>query len=274
MVRRAVGLLLAVVGALGMLMSLAGIVVLWREAPGVVSAAEGAVGVVAETLLNVEQALDVAAGTLDGVETMMGTLSTTTLGVGETLSATQASVSTIAALAEDNLPDSIDATLVALDGLEQTLGVVDQTMRGLTRLGVSGYAPEVPPDTAIAAARAGLEPVPESLRDMGAGLRQTAVGLAEVQGGVDEMAHSVVDFHENGVRAQGAIADQLEVMRELRIRVEAFRPNVARLTRLALWAAALVLVWVGFSQLALVQLALGMRREVVFEEEEDERREE
>ena len=68
----------------------------------------------------------------------------------------------MADLAEDDLPQSIESTLVALEAMEETAGVIDGMLRGLSRFGVGDYAPDVPLDQAIASMREGLAPVLQS----------------------------------------------------------------------------------------------------------------
>ena len=108
MVKRVLGILLALIGALGIVLSVLGVVYVWRAVEGVEATADETLGLVSDTLDNVEASLDVATTTLDDAAAAMDALHTTTLDVGETLSNTQPTLEGMANLAEDDLSQSIE----------------------------------------------------------------------------------------------------------------------------------------------------------------------
>jgi hypothetical protein len=273
MIKRVLGIILALIGALGIVLSVLGIVYVWRAAQVAEAAAEDALALLSDTLDNVESSLDVASTTLDDAAAAMDALHATTLDVGQTLSSTQPTLEGMADLAEDDLSQSIESTLAALQAMEETAGVVDRMMRGLSLFGVGDYDPDVPLDQAVATMGAGLEPVPDSLRQMGDGLRQTGSNLEGVQDGITRMGDHMLNIRQDVSSANAAIGSHTGVVQQLKERVHALRENVDQPIRMVAWGATLLLIWIGLSQLALIQWGIGLWSRGTGDEQEDDREE-
>jgi hypothetical protein len=258
MIRRITGTLLILLGCLGIALCAMGVIGVWRAAEDVTVAADDTLVLASDTLKDINRSLNVASSTLDGAALAMDGLSTTTLDVRGTLSSTRVTIDEMAALTEDDLPQSIEASLVALEALEETAGVIDELMRGLQRFGVGDYEPDIPLDQAVAEAGAGLEPIPGSLRVMGAGLHQTGSSLEDVQSGLALMGDHMIGIRQNVVDAEAAIGSHRTTLGQLQTRVGALRRNVDRPIRAVTWAATLLLIWIGLSQLAIVRWGIGL----------------
>jgi methyl-accepting chemotaxis protein len=260
MARRTAGTLLILLGALGIVLSALGVVTIWRAADDVTVAADDALSVLSDTLTDVDRSVDVASSTLEGAALAIDGLYTTTLDVSETLSSTRVTIDEMAGLTEDELPQSIESSLLALEALEETAGVIDQLLRGLQIFGVGNYDPEIPLDQAVAEAGEGLEPVPESLRTMGAGLHETSASLEQVQDGIVLMGDYMKGIRQNAADADRALANHRRTLQDLQARVRAIRPNVGRPIRMVAWGATLLLIWIGLSQLAIVRWGVSLWR--------------
>ncbi len=258
MTRRILGTLLILLGALGIALSALGVIYVWRAAEDVAVAADDSLLLLSDTLKDVDRSLDVASTTLDGAAIAINGLYTTTLDVSQTLSSTRVTVDEIAGLAEDDLPQSIEASLLALDALEETAAVIDQLLRSLQQLGVGGYDPNIPLDQAVAEAGAGLAPVPESLRAMGAGLLETSASLDDVQSGIALMGDHMLGIRQNVVDADAALSSHRSNLEQLQTRVGTARQNVGRPIQTVAWGATLLLIWIGLSQLAIVRWGVGL----------------
>ncbi len=258
MTRRIVGGLLVVLGVLGIVSSVLGVVFVWRAAEDVAAAADDGLVLLSDTVRDVDRSLDVASETLDGATLAIDGLYTTTLDVSRTLSSTRVTVDEMAGLAEDDLPQSIESSLVALEALEETAGVIDQLLRGLRMFGVGSYDPEIPLDEAVAGAEAGLAPVPDGLRAMGAGLHETSASLGEVQGGIVLMGDYMMGIRQNAVDADAALSSHRANLQELQTRVAIVRRNLERPIQTVAWGATLLLIWIGLSQLAIVRWGVGL----------------
>lgn len=135
MTRRIVGTLLILLGALGITFSVLGVIGVWRAAEAVTVATDDSLALLSETLEDIDRSLSVMSSTLDGAAVATDGLYTITLDVSRTLSGSRIMIDEMAALADDDLPQSIEASLVALEALEETAGMIDQMLRGLQRLG-------------------------------------------------------------------------------------------------------------------------------------------
>jgi hypothetical protein len=258
MIRRVTGTLLILVGALGIGLSALGVVYVWRAAEDVTLAADDTLVLVSDTLEDVNRSLDVASSTLDGAAVAAAGLYTTTLDVSRTLSSTRVTVDEMAGLVEDDLPQSMEASLVALEALEETAAVIDQLLRALQQLGLGNYDPDLPLDRAVAEAAAGLEPVPTSLRAMGAGLYETGASLQQVQGGIRLMGDHVLGIRQNVVDAGAALSSHRSTLEQLQTRVGIARRAVDRPIQAVAWGATLLLIWIGLSQLAILRWGIGL----------------
>jgi hypothetical protein len=273
MIKRVLGIMLALIGALGIVLSVLGVVYVWRAAQVAEAAADDALGLLSDTLDNVEDSLDVALTTLDDAADAMDALHATTLDVGQTLSGTQPTLEGMADLAEDDLSQSIEATLAALQAMEETAGVVDRMLRGLSLLGVGDYDPDVPLDQAVATMGEGLEPVPDGLRQMGDGLRQAGSNLAGVQDGITRMGEHMLNIRQDVSDANAAIGSHTDIVQRLQDQVHALHENVGQPIRIVAWGATLLLVWIGLSQLALIQWGISLGASERGEEQEEGREE-
>ena len=221
-------------------------------------AAGGGLILVSDTLGEIDRSLGVADDTMVTAAVSVDSLYTTTLDVNATLSSTQATLIDIANLTEDELPQSIEASMVALVSLEETAAVIDQLLRSFQQLGVGTYDPDVPLDEAVAQAGAGLRGVPDSLRALGAGLRLTSDSLDDVQAGIELMSEQMTVIRGNVTEADQSVDSLSETLQEVDVRVDAVRANLDRPIRLVASGATLLLIWIALSQLAIIRWGVGL----------------
>ncbi len=253
MIRRITGTLLILVGLLGIALSALGVFYLWRAVDDVKEVAHDSLAVASDTLGDVDRSLTVASSTLDGTVTAMDGLYTTTLQVSETLSGTRATVDEIADLTEEDLPQSIESSLLALDAVVETAAVIDRLLASLQLLGIGDYEPGIPLDEAIAEAGVGLEPVPDSLRVIGAGLQQTNASLEDVQDGIVLMGDQLVGIRQNMVEAEDVLDGHRNNTKDLRNRLRRVDQTIDRPIQVLAWGATLLMVWIALSQLAILR---------------------
>ncbi len=260
MVRRVAGASLVLLGAVGILLSsLAGVQV-WRTARQVTAVVNDTLFLVSKTLDDLDYSLGVTSETLTGAAIAVDGVYTTSLEISEALDSTRFTVDEMASLAADDLPRSIESSLVALEALEETAAVIDQLLRGFQRLGVGSYDPEIPLDQAVSDTRAGLEPVPSSLHTMAAGLEQTSANLEGVQEGMALMGDHMVGIRENLISAEEAISSHRQTMQQFQEHVRSVDRNVDHPIRTVAWGATILLIWIGLSQLAIIRWGASLWR--------------
>jgi len=258
MTRRALGTLLILLGFLGIALCAVGVAYVWYGAERAVIAADETLILVSDTLGEIDRSLNVADDTMETAAVAIDGLYTTTLDVSSTLSSTQATLVEIADLTGDELPQSIEASLVALVSVEETAAVIDQLLRGFQQLGVGTYDPDVPLDQAVAQAGDGLRGLPDSLRTLGDGLRLTSDSLDDVQTGIALMSEQMTIIEGNVTEADESVDNLGDTLQEVDQRVDAVRANLERTIRLVAWGATLLLIWIALSQLAIIRWGIGL----------------
>ncbi len=88
---------------------------------------------------------------------------------------------------------------------------------------------------------------------MGAGLRQTGDDLDDIQRGLTLMGDHMMGIRQNIVDAEAAVTSHRTTFAQLQTRVVTLRKAVDRPIRVVSWAASLLLVWIGLSQLAILR---------------------
>lgn len=260
MIKRTLGAVLTAAGVLGVVLSVGGIVFVWLAADSVKTTADAGLDLFLEALQTVERSLDAASTTMDRSVVAAEGLYTTTVTLQGTLDSTRTTLDSTASLAGENLPQSIESTLVALEVTEEAAGRVDRTLRALSRFGLTEYDPDVPLDQAISGVREELKPVPEELRGVGDGLHRVDSDLGKVQSSVAVMADHILGIRDQVDNISAIVGDQAGVVRGLDEWAGALRENLRRPLRLLTWGATLLLGWMGLSQLALVHWGISFWR--------------
>jgi hypothetical protein len=145
-----------------------------------------------------------------------------------------------------------------METAKETAGLIDRLLRSLAQLGLGTYEPEIPLDQAVENAGTGLEPVPSSLRVMGAGLYQTSEDLKGVQRGFTLMIDHVMEIRENLIDADAAISAHRNSIRSLQERVQSTQYDVAEPIRTFAWGMTVLMIWIGLSQLAILRWGISL----------------
>jgi len=175
---------------------------------------EDSLAVTGEALVSVSATLDVAD---EALETLTASLDTAASATGHAATSSQtvaAAVAETVVIVGEDLPASIDAIRDAMPGLIEASNVIDNTLSGLSLIGVP-YNPEVPLDEAFAELDRQLAPLPEGLR---ANAEIIANLIPEADG-----------FHQETL----VLTDQIEIMRisvvEARSVIDDYQSQTVRL---------------------------------------------
>lgn len=117
-----------------------------------------------EALVSVGATLDVAD---EALETLIASLETAGIATGHAAASSQtiaAAVGETVVIVGEDLPASIEAIRDAMPGLIEASNVIDETLSGLSLIGVP-YNPKVPLDEAFAQLDQQLAPLPQELRE-------------------------------------------------------------------------------------------------------------
>lgn len=247
---RAIGMALLGAAVLGLLLSLAGLIVVFTVGRQAEAAFMRQLDVLDESLAATGDGLAVSSVTLDDTAATIRSLSQTFVSVSVTITETGPIISTMADLAGQDLPQTVNATRQALDSAQETAQVVDGVLGALSIFGLR-YNPEVPLSTAIGEVSTSLEGLPAALSEVSRGLTRAndnlitvADDLRMVTVGLNAIAVSVTELTAVVTRYEEVVASlQTEVAN-----VRAAAPGWFFAGRLGL---SLLMLWLAVAQLAL-----------------------
>lgn len=162
--RRAVGRVLVVTALVGVVAAAVGVVVAWTLVGDLRRGVDDSLRVTVESIETIEDTLEVAAGVNSSVVDGLADVQAALESVGEAAAAGQDTLVVVAQLAED-IPPNLDNIDDALGRLQGVAGVIDSTLRAVSRLPVGpDFDPDQPLDDAVADVRGDLRPIADALR--------------------------------------------------------------------------------------------------------------
>jgi prefoldin subunit 5 len=269
MLKRLVGLVIVLIGLAGIALSLGGIIWVQRMSDRPPALVESRLILLEDSLTTISDTAETTAQGLSTVSDSLLNLQGITLRWTDVVSNTYPSLDAADGLITEDVPDRIRAIQDSLPALQQTAGVVDQTLIRLTQLQsllanlglVSTPSIFYNPDKLLSAAvgefGTSLQGLPERLESVDPNLelvRQQLVVVEDTILAVNATNKAVSDdlerLVENVKRFEELMGELEEVPGDL-------RSDLTRLTRAAKPVVTLVLAWLGFSQL--VPLYVGLQ---------------
>ncbi len=216
--RKGFGLAVQVAGGLGTALCLGGLVLLPLLAVRAAAAVPDSLASLAEAARGLQEPVELAGGSLGEASAALDAVGEMLLGAEGSLGTIEPLLRSIGELVGEDTPEAIDAARGALTSAEAGAEAIDATLRTLSYVsfitGVS-YDPEQSLQDALAEVNAGLEPLPDDLREIQADLDAAAEDLepmrtsaAEVAGHLDDLAASLEALEEY-VLGQSAALDDL-----------------------------------------------------------------
>lgn len=273
--RRVAGTLVIGLGAAGALISLLAVILLWSAWPGATARFQDSLTLTVEVLERGEGTLAAGADSLEASAQALRAAQLASREFAELLRLSQPTVRTTAILLSEEAPQSLRSVEEALPAFEETASVVDQTLRSLNPLselfGLTPYQPEVPLPQAAVRLGAGLEGLPESMELAGRALRlsdrplgessRALEGLAVSLAGVESSIRTLAPLTRSYSELSGQLAEQTIVQQR----------GLARSLTLLKWLLTFILLWLGLSQIGLVQLGFHLLYDVPSERPEEAR---
>ncbi|MDY7105815.1 MAG: hypothetical protein S0880_31910 [Actinomycetota bacterium] len=255
----AVGRVLVGIGCGGLVAALLVTAIGVAVSRGIDDSAVRSIELSAEALETLDDTLeiadDVVSSTLESLESLESALR----GLSSSFTETRTLADGLAELAAEDLPETIDALSGALPTLESTAASVDNVLGALGPF-APGYDPDVPLAESIGELRAGLEPLPDSLRDSAEDLRAASDALEGLDTDLAALADDVATLRTDLARTESVLADYDSTTAEARALAEEASDDIGRsatfatiavvLAGLALAAGQVVPVWLGLRLLA------------------------
>ena len=162
-------------------------------------------------LVVIDSTLDVAG---DNLEIITGTID----NLDTTINNISVSLESSADLIGGDLRDTIIDTQTALSSAAQSAGLIDKTLRIIDSIPLLGadYQPEVPLSASLEQVSISLDDVPESFIEIENFIRETSVGMGDLQTDVDDLSNDIQNFEKSLSDTQIILAEYQLIFEDLR----------------------------------------------------------
>ena len=217
------GPLIVRLGIIGLVGAAMITVVAWLLTEDLFSRFGDSLEVTGEALHSVGLTLDVADDALGTLTLALDTTATATAHAAASSETVAEAVTSAAAIVGEELPASVEAIRAAMPGLIEASNVIDNTLSGLSLIGVP-YNPGVPLDEAFSNLDRQLAPLPDALRQNAAVISalvpeaegfhdQTELLTTQVElmrGSVDQARDIIDQYRTQALRFDSVVAETSE----------------------------------------------------------------
>jgi methyl-accepting chemotaxis protein len=206
-IRRILGVLVMVAGALGLVLSVAGLVIVWVGKPTVTAYASTTVDTLNESVVTSKSVMEITrealGGTIDSVDVLSEMLDTTAATVEDT----KPVLDEFDVIMATTLPSTLEATTESLYTAQEAARVLESTIQSLDTFRFllsdvplvgdllpppgEAYSPEKPLSDSLGEIASSLEGLPDTFVGMSGDLSSTDEKLEDVQGNLITMSDSV-----------------------------------------------------------------------------------
>jgi chromosome segregation ATPase len=254
-IRKIVGLLLIIAAVGGMLFSIIGLVTIWRVESNITTGIQNMVTLLNNTMATTAQGMVVTKESLRASVDTIGNLQTTMETVAQTINSTNPMVDDIAAMMEEELPSTIEATQQSLATAQESARVIDGLLGSLSNIPLIGagigYNPEVPLADALGQVGSSLEGLPESFASMEDNLRNTQSNLQTFEADMTVMAQSIGQIQSSVAQYEQVVDGYATSIDQIQQQLAAFSARIPSISRTLVWALTAFLVWMALMQLGL-----------------------
>lgn len=272
MYQRILGIALLIIGVSGMALGLIGTRVVGSSMDGMSAAVQSSLALAIDSLATVGDSLLLAQQTIAEVNNSLETVQTTAGNVAVALEGSQPMVTTVAAIAGEDLPQSIASLQAAIPEAAQAAGAIDRTLTTLNNfkidtsilgfpiqydLGIN-YNPIVPFDQSVLAIGESLDGLPDRLYELEASLLVTAVNLETLTADMRLLATDLEGVNSSLAEFDPLISDYIRLTTEARDNLSLLREQIEGQAGTAKTLINIIMLWLVFSQLVPLYLGLDL----------------
>lgn len=246
--------LLVSAAILGWLISLSGLVLVWasyrpvrQTLTEVLEVTSGALQVSSQTMLLVEDSLLQAEVGLEQVQTTLN-------GFSSVIETTSGVLEVVSRVVGDEFNGILRDTVNAMEGLEKTSRLIDDTLGFISSVpffGGSQYQPETPLAESVASMRQDLEGIPPALEQVSNRLEDTADGLQPLPGTIDNLNTQLAGIQNNLSQTQRQMDEYQAVIESYRSQLERLKIILPAVITGLYIGISILLVWIGMAQVGL-----------------------
>jgi len=270
MIRRILGIILIGIGLSGMALGVFGAQVGREVLDSLSEGTKAGLTLAIDSLNTVTDSLALAQKTIADVNTSLQTVQTTADDVATSLDGSQPMLTTVATIAGQDLPRSIETLQAAIPNAAQAADAVDSTLTTLNRfkidttilgfpiqydLGIN-YDPAVPFSQSVLEIGSSLDGLPDQLRSLETTLQDTAVNLQTISDDMHTLSTDLESINGRLVAFDPLIADYIRIVLEAEDNLRQIRGQIDEQVQSAKFIITAGMVWLVFSQI--VPLYLGV----------------
>lgn len=248
------GALLILAAVLGWVVSLAGLGLVWRLKQPVTENLVSSTQLLHQSMQTTGRLLVITDAALGLVEENLVITRSSLENAAAAMRTTAKFSNATAGLVGDELVDVVTETQAALDSVEKSARLVDDTLRIVTLLPLARtrYAPEQPLQKSILEVSASLEKIPPSLGEMQEGLMETSKDLLTIQADLEKLAGSLNETGEKMAEAKQVMSEYRRMVNDAGNQLVHLEQALPGVIRAIAWAATGLFIWLLISQIGLL----------------------
>jgi prefoldin subunit 5 len=207
-----------------------------------------------ETIAVTGDLLVVVDETLETTRISLDTIEITLEGIANTLQTTANTTMSVSVLVGDDLSRVISETQKSLQSTAASAKVVDDFLRMMSAIPLIGpdYSPEESLDVSIQNIGNSLESIPESLVKVKTDMADTSANLETVQTNIKDLKVAITGINTHVDDAKIVISNYSTILDQLDNGLTGIEVNLPNILRMAAYAITGLLVWLLFTQLAML----------------------
>ncbi len=256
--RRIFGFILITAAILGWAFSLSGLVAVWVARPSVTNLAVNNVKVIKGALEVTTTGLEASQKSLDAIVSSMETLQGTVQKTANTVEGAAPLIGSLATLADQNLPKTVEGLKNSLATAQQGARVIDEALRKLTDLPIIGglfndkpYNPTTPLDKGLSEVADGINNLDETFQGMTDNLNRTRDNVQAVQEDITGIATNIGIVIANLKEAESVLSQYQSTAQAALDFLNKWEGRLPQLITLLSVVISFFLVWVALTQLGL-----------------------
>ncbi len=250
--KRILGILLIVLAVPSLILSVVGLFGVWAMRQPVIDYTTTTLDAVSQSITTTEQALKVAADGLSSVTVNIDNLEKTTRGIAGTLNTSRPALTTAAATLSNDVPRTVREVRTTIASAQTSARLVDDFLTNLANIPFLNldYRPQVPINVGLARVGTSLDPLPNTLQDLGGNLGVMAKSLDDVSKNVTALADSIGEINKTVTGAQTIVRDYQGQMQGYQATLASLKGAISSLMTVFALAATFILFWLAVVQVA------------------------
>jgi hypothetical protein len=272
MIRRAIGLVLILIGLAGLVICYLGARAGRDFADSIALSADEVLGRADSSLNTVEESLTQSRQSISAMVDTIATVRETTANLASTVDDTQPMLDELALLVGQDIPNTIGHVQDTIPSVAQTAKVVDETLRLLSRLQVEEtiplinydisfglgveYDPEIPFDQAVEEVGSDLAPLAETSASLEGELRTTMANMGLLSRDLTQLTVDLGRLNQEVSQFRPLLDEYSTQVSDMQAGIDVGGARLEAQLSVARRAIVLAAVWLGLSQL--LPLYLGV----------------